>query len=244
MTDFIQKLTDAYEKIHCTDDAYRDAFYHEISVIEAFIDAVSEGEPILADGEKTTMEELDESTIQSVVTRLELAARGEPLPSEPFPIQDDACHHPGCDYEHAYDDDYFHDHCALCNAWLHIEMPIHIIRHSEKNIDFSTCYECTTDDIYLQGGYTDDSGHLQCIRADSNTLLRMLDVAYKRARIEGIESGQAFFEKREQYKSTYETIMNAIATEWKMGDDDNFSFLKDHANDLLEKVFSVDVSWS
>ena len=59
---------------------------------------------------------------------------------------------------------------------------------------------------------------------------------YTISQIEGIESGQEFYEKREQYKSTYETIMNSIATEWNMGDDDNFSFLKDHANDLLESL--------
>ena len=237
MADFIQKLRSACDEITCTDGAHRETFYHEISVIESFINAVSEGEPILANGEKTTVEELDDSTIQSVVARLELAVRGDALPDEPFPIQDDTCHHPGCDYEHVYDDEYFLDHCVLCHAWLHIEMPINIIRHSEKNQDFSTCYECTTDDIYFYNGYTDDSGHLQRKRADSNALLRMVDVAYKRAQIEGINSGREFFEKREQFKSTYETIMNSLATEWKMGDADNFCFLKDHANEMLEALY-------
>jgi len=149
----------------------------------------------------------------------------------------DICKHPGCDCEHEYDDGYFEDHCDICNTWLHVEMPIFIIRHKNNALfDAVTCSVCVTDDKYLEGGYTDDSGHLQRIRAHSGALVRMLDVAYKRAKIEGIESGQEFFEKREKYKSTYETVMNAIATEWNMGDDDNFSFLKDHANELLESL--------
>ena len=149
----------------------------------------------------------------------------------------DVCSHPGCDHDHEYDDGHFNDHCAICNTWLHIEMPICIIRHKENTLfDAVTCYVCVTDDKYLEGEYIDDSGHLQRIRANTGALVRMLDVAYKRAQIEGIESGQDFFEKREQYTSTYETIMNTIATEWNMGDDDNFRFLKDHANDLLESL--------
>jgi hypothetical protein len=235
--DFIDNLTVACGGIYCVNESYQEVYCKELSIVEAFIDAVESGDSILVNGEKATLEDLDDSTIEAVVARLQLVVNGEPVPIGPFPVQDDICHHPGCEYGHEYDDEYFHDHCELCDTWLHINMPISIIRHSIKDVDFSTCHECTTEDKYLQGGYTDDAGILQCIRADSDALLRMVDTAYKRAQIEGVESGQDFFEKREQFKSTYETVMNSIAKEWNMGDDDNFDFLKDHANDILENIY-------
>ena len=238
-TEFTDNLRTMCETVHCVDEAYRVAFCKELSIVEAFMDAVDDDESILVNGEKATIEELDESTINAVVTRLQLVANGESVPIGPFPVQDAICHHPGCDYEHEYDDEHFHEHCELCQTWLHINMPINIVKHREKELDFATCYYCVTDDGYIQGGYTDDAGKLQCIRADSEAMLRMIDVAYKRAQIEGIESGQAFFENREQFKSKYETIMKALATEWNMGDDDNFDFLKDHANDLLESLYTA-----
>ena len=233
---FTKKLRARCGTINCIDESCRDAFSRELSIVEAFIDAVESDCSILADGEKTTIEDLDDSNIEAVVTRLKSVALGNSV-SDYFPLQDDNCHHPGCACDHEYDDEYFHDHCDLCNTWLHINMPINIVRHTVKKIDFSTCDVCTTDEKYIIGGYTDDSGKLQRIRADSDALIRMVDVAYKRAHIEGIESGQDFFEKREQFKSTYETIMNAIATEWNMSDDDNFNFLNDHANNLLESLY-------
>jgi len=237
-TNFTKKLRDGYKTINCIDESYQDAFNRELSIVEAFIEAVSTGEQILINGEKATIDELDESIIQSVVARLQTIANGEPVTNEYFPVQNDVCHHPGCDFEHEYDDEHFHEHCELCQTWLHINMPINIVRHAENGHDFSVCHECVTDDKYLQDGYTDDAGHLQCIRAHSGALERMVDVAYKRAQIEGIASGQEFFKKREQFKSTYETIMNAIANEWNMGDADNFNFLKDHANELLECLYA------
>ena len=238
-TNFINKLRSICKTIKCADESHSDDFYKELSIVEAFMDAVDDDESILVDGEKTTMEDLDDSTINAVVARLQLVANGKSVPIGPYPVQDDRCRHPGCDYYHEYDDEHFHEHCDLCNTWLHINMPINIVRHHEKESDFATCYYCVTDDGYIQGGYTDDAGKLQCIRADSDAMLRMVDVAYKRAQIEGIESGQAFFENREHFKSKYETIMKALATEWNMGDDDNFDFLKDHANDLLESLYTA-----
>jgi hypothetical protein len=229
----------AHFAITCVDEACHVAFCKELSIVEAFMAAVDDDESILVDGEKATIEELDESTINTIIARLRMVANGESVPVDQYPVQDDRCHHPGCEYEHEYDDEHFHEHCELCQTWLHINMPINIVKHPEKGLDFSVCHECVTDDGYLQGGYIDDAGNLQCLRADSDAMLRMVDVAYKRAQIEGIESGQAFFENREHFKSKYETIMKAIATEWNMGDDDNFDFLKDHANDLLESLYTA-----
>ena len=237
-TNFTKKLRDRCGTINCIDESYQHAFNQELSIVEAFIEAATSEEEILIDGEKATIDELDESIIQSVVTRLQLVANGEPVTIGAFPVQDDVCHHPGCDFEHEYDDDHFHEHCELCQIWLHVNMPINIVIHAEKGHDLCVCHECVTDDKYLQAGYTDDAGHLQCIRAHSGALLRMVDVAYKRSQIEGIASGQEFFEKREHFKSTYVTIMNAIANEWNMGDADNFHFLKDHANKMLECLYA------
>jgi len=237
--EFINKLRNEYKTIHCADDSYSKTYCNELSIVEAFIEAVSTDEDFLVNGEKATIDELDDSIIQSVVTRLHLVANGKPVSLDPFPVQDDICHHPGCEYDHNYDDDHFHEHCELCQTWLHINMPINIIRHAENDNDFAVCHECVNDDTYIQGGYTDDAGILQIIRADSETMLRMIDVAYKSTQIEGINSGREFFEKREQFKVTYETAMNNIANKWNMGNDDNFNFLKDHANDLLESLYST-----
>ena len=237
-TEFVNDLRATCGTIRCADEAYSEVFDKELSVVEAFMEAVDDDEAILINGEKATIEELDESVSSAVISRLRMVANGEAVPAGQYPVQDNRCHHPGCEYYHEYDDEHFHEHCELCSTWLHINMPINIVKHCEKELDFATCYNCVTDDEYLQGGYTDDDGKLQCIRADSDALLRMVDAAYKRAQIEGIESGQAFFENRKRFKTEYETIMKTLATEWKMGDDDNFDFLKDHANDLLESTYT------
>ena len=36
----------------------------------------------------------------------------------------------------------------------------------------------------------------------------------------------------------YEAAMNSTAKEWNLGDDDNFHFLKDYANDRLEELYA------
>jgi len=224
--------------IESTDNAHSDALAHEVSVVNAFISAVESDEAVLADGEPVEAEDIDEECYAQATQRLKQVARGENTPDGPYPLQDSLCHYPGCDHEHEYGDDHFHEHCACCHAWLHINMPINILRHSDKD-ELVTCYECTTEDEYLEGGYTDDAGKLQCIRADeADTLLRMTDAACERAGIPGIVSGQAFYEQRYRFMPDYESAMNFTAKDWNMGDDDNFQFLKDYANDRLEELYA------
>ena len=146
------------------------------------------------------------------------------------------CSHPGCDEEHEYADGDFDQHCASCHTWLHRNIGIGIVQHEERGIEFTVCSHCVTEEEYLSGGYTDDEGHLQRLRATPEALVRMADLACARTQIQGIDSGKEFFENRESFKSEYKSTMNAIAIakEWNMGDADNFSFLGDHANDVLE----------
>ena len=144
------------------------------------------------------------------------------------------CSHPGCDEEHEYADGDFDQHCASCHTWLHRNIGIGIVQHEERGIEFTVCSHCVTEEEYLSGGYTDDEGHLQRLRATPEALVRMADLACARTQIQGIDSGKEFFENRESFKSEYKSTMNAIAKEWNMGDADNFSFLGDHANDVLE----------
>jgi hypothetical protein len=225
-------------RIESTDNAHSDALAHEVSVVNAFISAVESDEAVLADGEPVEAEDIDEGCYAQATQRLKQVARGEDIPEGPYPLQDSLCHYPGCDDDHEHYDDHFHEHCACCHAWLHINMPINILRHSE-NGELVTCYECTTSDEYLEGGYTDDAGKLQCIRADdADTLLRLADTACKRAGIPGIVSGQAFYKQRYRFMPDYESAMNSTAKDWNMGDDDNFQFLKDYANDRLEELYA------
>ena len=149
------------------------------------------------------------------------------------------CSHPGCDEEHEYADGDFDQHCASCHTWLHINIGIGIVQHEDRGIEFTVCSDCVTEQEFLSGGYTDDEGHLQRLRATPETLVRMVDLACARAQIQGIYSGGEFFENRDSFESEYESTMNAIAKEWNMGDADNFSFLGDHANDVLEDTYAA-----
>ena len=202
----------------------------------------TDGETILGWGEPiTTIEDVFLRNLKrDLVGHLDQIATGERLRPLERPVQDNACYYPGCESDHVYEDEHFDEHCDSCHTWLNINVPISILRHSDKD-DVATCSDCGDCEEYLEAGYTDDSGKLQRRRADGDALLCMLDLACERAARQGIfvPSGRAFFEGRVTEEATYTSIMNAIAEEWKMGNDDNFDFLKDHANNELKDMYAA-----
>ena len=88
--------------IESADNVHSDELAHEVSVVNAFISAMESDEDILVDGEPAEAEDVEDRNIALAVQRLKRIARGEGAPEGPYPLQDDICHHPGCDYEHGH----------------------------------------------------------------------------------------------------------------------------------------------
>lgn len=219
----------------CVDAAERKKLGREKEILEDFMEAVENEEAILIEGEladKDDVGRLGDADLEAVSTRLQRLCAGLPVGAV-LPFQDDTCHFPGCDEDHCYDDGYFDSHCDSCCAWLSEATPIFCLRHVEKP-ELTTCEGCNVNNEFLGAGYTDDSGNLQKIRATPEALQKVLKLAAQRA---GAASGREFFLGRDANKALYTATMNAVAAEHCMGSDDNFDFLEDHANELLEEMF-------
>lgn len=211
----------------------------ELEIIELVLEALKDGDSVLAEREPIDSDELGEEHLKAVEARLKAICSGKQV-GDILPVQDNSCHHPGCSEEHCYEDGYFGDHCDNCSAWLNECTPIFCLRHSGGKPELTTCEGCCEEEKYLTAGYTDDEGKLQRLRADKEALRQLINQA---AAMANAPSAKDFFLQREassENEVQYKELMNKLATENLMGGDDNFDFLEDHADDIFSEMFAND----
>ena len=211
----------------------------ELEIIELVLEALKDGDSVLAEREPIDSDELGEQHLKAIEARLKAVCSGKHV-GDVLPLQDNNCHHPGCSEEHCYEDGYFGDHCDGCSAWLNEMTPIFCLRHSGGKPELTACEGCCTEEKYLTAGYTDDEGNLQRLRADKEALRQLINQA---AAMANAPSAKEFFLQRGTSKENakqYKELMNKLATDNLMGGDDNFDFLEDHADEIFSEMFAND----
>ena len=219
------------------DNAAQEKLDRELDIIELVLEAMDDGDSVLAEREPIDSDDLGDNELKAVEARLKAVCSGESV-GDVLPLQDNNCHHPGCSEEHCYEDEYFADHCDGCSAWLNESTPIFCLRHAGEKPELTTCEGCCTDETYLTAGYTDDSGNLQRLRADKEALRQLINQA---ATMANAPSAKEFFLQREtspENAEQYKELMNKLAEENQMGGDDNFDFLEDHADEMYSEMFA------